>query len=372
VPVPIRASNEVTIAAFNLERFYDAQDDPTTDDALLTAGAYAGRLHKASLVVRTVLRTPDILGVEEIENLSTLEALAAQINADAAAAGESGLAYGPWLYEGNDIGGIDVGFLVNTSRVAVLDVTQLGKNATYLNPTTGQPEPLNDRPPLVLRVQVARPGPVAPFELTAILVHQRSLNGIDDPGDGPRVRAKRRAQAEFVANRIQQRQTADTSELILCLGDFNAYSVNDGYVDVLGTILGQPAPSNEVTLASADLVGPDLYNLAEELPATERYSYVFEGNAQAIDHILVNQSLRPSVTRFAFARCGADFPESWRSNTNRAERLSDHDAPIVYLALELPPRVTRIQWTASDKVEIEWIGEPAVGSIVEASADLMD
>ena len=38
------------------------------------------------------------------------------------------------------------------------------------------------------------------------------------------------------------------------IGDFNAFPFNDGYVDVMGTIKGAPTPSNEVTLASADLV----------------------------------------------------------------------------------------------------------------------
>ena len=369
-PVPIGGSNELTVAAFNLERFFDAQDDPATDDAVLSGSAFEGRLRKASLVIRTVLRTPDVLGVEEMENLSTLEVLAARINADSVAVGSSGPGYAAWLFEGNDVGGINIGFLVNTSRVTVLEVSQIGKSATYLNPLSGLQETLNDRPPLLLRAEAAPPGGARPFVLTALLVHQRSLNGIADPVDGLRVRAKRRAQAEFVANFIQQRRTADPVERILCLGDFNAYSVNDGYVDVIGTILGRPAPSNEVTLASADLVEPDLHNLLEDLPLTERYSYVFEGNAQAIDHILVNQVLRPYVKRFAFARCGADFPESWRSNTNRAERLSDHDAPIVYLALGFPPRVTRIERTTPDHVEVEWIGEPAVETLVEASVDL--
>jgi hypothetical protein len=201
-------------------------------------------------------------------------------------------------------------------------------------------------------------GRAMPFQFTAILVHIRSLLGISDTIDGPRVRTKRRAQAEFLADVIQQRQAADRAEHLLCLGDFNAFGFNDGYVDVLGTIRGQPAPSNEVTLASADLVNPDLLNLIDGLPADERYSFVNEGNAQALDHILVNAPLRPHVVRFAFARCGADFPESFRSNANRPERLSDHDAPIAFLDVEAVLRLTTITRVGLHEIQLEWISEP--------------
>ena len=52
--------------------------------------------------------------------------------------------------------GFDVGFLIKTPKVAVADVTQYGKDTTYIDPNTGAPAILNDRPPLVLRAAVAQ------------------------------------------------------------------------------------------------------------------------------------------------------------------------------------------------------------------------
>ena len=113
-PVPIPSANQFTVASFNLERFFDTVNDPAKSDSVLTATAFANRLNKASLAIRNVLRTPDILGVVEMENLTTLQALAAKISADAIAAGQPDPTYQAYLVEGNDIGGIDVGFLVKS------------------------------------------------------------------------------------------------------------------------------------------------------------------------------------------------------------------------------------------------------------------
>jgi hypothetical protein len=371
VPVPAAGPMEFAVASFNLQRFFDTTDDPAVDETILTESAFDGRLNKASLAIRNVLRAPDILGLVEIENLTTLQTLAVRVNRDALAAGQTNVSYGAWLEEGNDVGGIDSGFLVNTARVCVLEVTQIGKSATYTNPVTGQPEVLHDRPPLLLRAAVPRPGLTEPLALTVLLNHLRSMRNIDDAVEGPRVRAKRRAQAEWLARLAHQRQTNASSENLALIGDFNAFPFNDGHVDVMGTLKGTPAPSNEVTLASADLVEPDLVNLADELPPAERYSFSFDGNAQALDYVLVNTVLRPRLTRYAYARLGADFPEGFRGNFNRPERLSDHDAPVAWFALTQPPRILSIALEGGG-VELRWAAEPLQTARLEASADLLE
>ena len=330
IPVPLPAPKEFTVGSFNLERFFDTVNDPTVSDVALTAEAFARRLNKASLAIRDLMRSPDILGVEEMENLSTLQALAAKVNADAVAAGAPDPAYQAYLQEGNDIGGIDSGFLVKSSRVTVIEVSQFGKDATYVSPG-GSTALLNDRPPLLLRALVApTAGPA--FPITVIVNHLRSLSGVDDPIDGSRVRAKRRAQAEYLAGLVQSRQAANPEEHIVLVGDFNAFPFSDGYVDVLGTIEGKPTPADQVVLASEDLVDPDLTDLVETLPAEEQYSFSFDGNAQVLDHILITQNLVDLESRFAYARNDADFPESYRNDPNRPERVSDHDMPVAYFA----------------------------------------
>ena len=339
IPVPDACPAELTVATANLERFYDTITDPHTSDAVLTAVAFANRLNKASLAIRNVMKFPDIVGVEEMENLTTLQALATRVNDDAVAAGQPDPLYAAYLEEGNDIGGIDVGFLVKTPKVAVVDVTQVGKDTTYVDPdtglqyidsNTGLPQLLNDRPPLVLRALVTPPTGAA-FPVTVIVNHLRSLSGVADLVDG-RVRAKRAAQAEFLAGLIQEHQAA--GEHVISVGDYNATQYNDGYVDVIGTILGTPAPSAEVVLATtAGLVDPTLTDLLAFAPADQRYSYVYDGNAQELDHVLVTADLVPRVNGLYYARDNADFPESYRSDASRPERYSDHDPVVAYVQL---------------------------------------
>jgi predicted extracellular nuclease len=333
-PVPMPDANEFTVGSFNLARFYDTVNDPATSDAVLTAAAFENRLNKASLTIRNVMRSPDVLGVQEVENLSTLQALAGRLNADTVAAGGTDPGYVGHLFDGNDPGGIDVGFLVRTSRVTVIDVVQEGLLTTFVNPTTGANDLLNDRPPLVLTAQVQ--GPSGTLPVTVIVNHLRSLSGVDDPVDG-RVRVKRLAQAEFLATLIQARQAANPTERIISVGDYNAYQVSDGYVDVIGSIKGTPASADQVVLAGADLVNPDLADLVDLIPASERYSYSYDGSAQVLDHIIVNGPALQRLSRIQFARSNADFPESYRSDPSRPERVSDHDMPVAYFVFPNAP-----------------------------------
>ncbi len=201
VPTPV--NGEVTVGALNFERFYDTVND-AGGDVVLTTTAFNTRLAKASLTVRTVLQSPDILATVEMENLAALQALAARIDADALTAGGNAPGYQAFLVEGNDVGGIDVGFLVKSTTTQVDDVTQFGASTTYTDPNNGQPALLNDRPPLALRATVTPPGGTA-FPITVVVNHLRLLNGVGDPVDGDRVRAKRQAQAEFLADWVQAR-----------------------------------------------------------------------------------------------------------------------------------------------------------------------
>jgi hypothetical protein len=137
---------------------------------------------------------------------------------------------------------------------------------------------------------------------------------------GSRVREKRRLGAEFLADAIEDRQ----DENLVVIGDMNAFEVNDGYGDIIGTLEGAPAAPDTVVEPSADRWSYTMTSLARLVPAEERYSYVFEGNAQVLDHILVTSAMRERATSFGFARINADFPEDVRQ--------SDHDAAFARFA----------------------------------------
>ena len=338
-PARLAAAGEFTVASANLERFFDTADDPSKQDAVLTPAAFNNRLNKVSLQIRDVMRSPDVIGVEEVENLTTLQAVAGKVNADTVAGGAPDPGYTAYLHEGNDIGGIDSGFLVKTSRVDVVDVTQEGLTTTFAQPDGAQAL-LNDRPPLILRALVHQNTGDAGVPMTVIVNHLRSLSGINDAADGARVRAKRRAQAEFLASLIQQRQSSNPGERIVSVGDYNAFQFNDGYVDSIGTITGTPTPAGEVTLASPDLVNPDLVDLVDLAPADQRYSFLFDGNAQELDHVLVTSNLLGLSDGLSYGRNNADFAETFRNDPSSPIRLSDHDPVVAYFAFPVDTTTT--------------------------------
>lgn len=333
-PVPAPRPGETTVGFLNLERFFD--DAPSGVGPTLNPDAFETRLRKASAVVRTLLRAPDVLALAEVESLSVLELLASRVRADAVAAGEADPGYRAYLEEGNDASGIDVGFLV-AERIHVDAVVQEGKSATYTDPATGGAATLNDRPPLVLSARGAAPdGTDWPF--TVVVNHLRSLIDVEaDSSSGRRARAKRQAQAEFLADLLSRLQAAGGDLPVLAVGDFNAFDTSDGLVDVIGTARGAPAPASEVAVGrSADLLDPDFLDLGAIdgfLAPSERYSYSFSGNAQLIDHALASRAAAERVTGLAMARVGADFPEAWRGDASRPERLTDHDGLAVRLRL---------------------------------------
>jgi hypothetical protein len=342
--VPTPTDKEFTVASFNVERFFDDIDAPEIKEPITTREAFQNRLKKASLAIRDYLKTPDILALVEVENLPTLQKIADKINADLTAAGKTNIKYEAFLLEGNDIGGIDSGFLVNTNRVKVIEVTQLGKDEMFKNPSFDKGNvPVFDRPSLVLRAEVKNGDKT--FPVTAIANHLKSLRGITDEKEGEGVRLKRKLQAEFMARFLQSRQTANPNERLVLAGDFNAFQFTDGLVDVIGAIKGKPAVKDLVLLPTEDLITNDLTNLVDMISREQRYSYSFAGNAQVLDHVIVNQPLLKHAARFGYARINADFPEIYRNDPNRVERLSDHDAAVAYFSFEEVPQNTSSQNT---------------------------
>jgi predicted extracellular nuclease len=322
VPVPTPAAGEFTVAGYNIENFNNN----------------ATQRQKTALAIRDVMHLPDIIGTIEIFELSGLQALANEIEAI------SGVHYEAHLIEADGNSGDsdqDVGFLIKTSRIQIDSIVQeelagcVGNAATcntYIDPD-GNPQLLNDRPPLVLRATVDAATP-NPRQIIVVVNHLRSFIDIElVTGDGPRVRAKRKAQGEFLAALLQELQTDNPGTPVLSIGDYNAYHFNDGYTDPIGTIKGTPTADDQMVVdASPDLVNPDFINLTDTLPADQRYSFIFEGTPQAIDHFIINTAAASILQRYHIARNNADFPEGplFAANASRPERNSDHDMPIGY------------------------------------------
>ncbi|NJL29994.1 MAG: hypothetical protein HC897_19930 [Thermoanaerobaculia bacterium] len=234
VPVRVRAAGELIVGSLNCFRLFDDVDDPGPEDdgAVASTADYQARLQKFSRYVRLVLGAPDILAVQEVEKIGVLQDLKNRIASD-----DPTLVYTAYLIEGNDVGGIDVGFLVRDT-VTVQTVTQLGKTETL----SVDGSLLHDRPPLQIETTFIANG--APFPLVVMNNHTRSLSSIDDPTSGPRVRQKRLEQAQSIATKVQAYQTAHPTTPFVVVGDLNAFEFTDGYVDVVGQIAGDFDPAD--------------------------------------------------------------------------------------------------------------------------------
>jgi hypothetical protein len=318
--VRARLPGELTVASQNLLRFFDSDPTNGPDDGPVSTEEYQARLAKASLHIRSVLGAPDVLSLEEIENVGVLEDLAARIAAD-----DPSLAYTAHLLEGNDVGGIDTGFLVR-STVAVDRVSQVGLSTTL----SLDGSLLNDRPPLVLEGNYVANG--AAFPVTVIGVHGRSLSGIEGPSSSAnRVRQKRLEQALELAYYIQGIQVADPARRIVVTGDFNAFEFSDGYVDVVGIISGDLDPNGAIQPGHEAVVTPELVSHVKALPGVERYSFVFDGSAQTLDQMLTTANLADFVRGFSFTRGNADAPVALQADPATPLRTSDHDAPVLFI-----------------------------------------
>jgi len=324
LPPSVRQKNEheMTVGSLNLFRLFDDFDDaPTTnalgemiDDQVVSSAEYQRRLAKFARYIVEGMNTPDILGVQEVEKLGVLEDLAAAINAL-----DKKAKYRAYLEEGNDIGSIDVGFLVR-KKVKVEAVTQLGATETFIT-TSARLDLLHDRPPLLLTARGRDH-----FRLAVMVVHNRSLGGIRSA----RVQQKRSLQAQSIAQKIQDIQSADAEVALAVIGDFNAFEFTDGYVDAVGEIRGSFDPADNL-LSGPDLVDPDLLNQVLSLPEHERYSFIFRGNAQTLDHALTSESLNPRVRGLQYARGNADAAVDLINDETTTLRASDHDGLVLFI-----------------------------------------
>jgi predicted extracellular nuclease len=311
---------ELVVGTYNVENL-----DPGD------GGAFA---RHAQLIVDH-LRSPDLLAIEEIQdndgatNSSVTDASVTWgllIQAIVAAGGPE------YQYrqidpvddqDGGEPGGnIRVGFLFRTDR-GLTFVDRPGGDATTA--TTVVDHPAGPRLSF-------SPGRVAPQD-PAFVDTRKSLAGefrmhgkkvfvvanhfssksADDPLFGrwqPPVRYSepaRHGQAQVVNDFVDQLVAADPQANVIVLGDINDFEF-----------------SQTVEL----LEGGVLTTLMDTLPKAERYSYVFEGNSQVLDQILVsNPMLQGFPVEYDPVHVNAEF----------ADQASDHDPQVARLDLRGRP-----------------------------------
>jgi predicted extracellular nuclease len=306
--------DELSVASFNVENL--AGTDPQAKyDAL------------ARLIVNN-MRAPDLIAIEEVQdNDGTLSAAPTdatvtwnRLIAAIQAAGGPRYDYRQIDPVSNMDGGapngnIRVGFLFRTDR-GLSFVDRPGGtaiNATHDDPTepgaqlTFSPGRIDPTNPAFIQSRKPLVGEFRWRDETffAIANHFSSKGG-DDPLFGRfqppirRTEVQRHQQAAVVNAFVDELLAADPRARIIVLGDINDFEFSE---------------------TVAILKGEVLETLMDLLPQNERYSYVFEGNSQVLDQILVSRRLLHSVKSYDSVHVNAEF----------FDQDSDHDPQVALL-----------------------------------------
>jgi predicted extracellular nuclease len=306
---------ELSVATFNVENL-----DPSDGPAI-------ARL--AAIVVQN-LRSPDLIGIEEMQdnngavNDGTTDATLSwqAFIAAIAAAGGPVYDYRQIDPENNADGGqpggnIRVGFLFRTDRgLRFVDrgegdaTTPTGvfrsRGDAHLTLSPGRVDPLN---PAWEATRKPLAGEFTWNGKTVIaIVNHFSSKGGDDPLFGrwqPPVRSTeeaRHAQAASVNAFVDQIMAADRGAHVVVLGDINDFEFSE---------------------TTRILQGRELISLLHLLPKAERYSYVFEGNSQVLDQILVSWPTLLHLRGFDVVHVNAEF----------FDQASDHDPSVARIKL---------------------------------------
>ena len=290
--------NHLTVGNYNLENI-----DPTDAPA------------KFEILARDIvfnLSAPDILAVQEIQdadgrgNGSDLsgQATAAKLIAAIKAAGGPDYIYveiapdTPGSTGGEGGGNIRNGYFYNPDRVSLVE----GSLALIQDPAYN-----GTRKPLVGTFDFNGEN------VTLINVHFTSrlgsepLMGANQPANNEGD-AARTAQAAAIAKYVQDRLATDPSLKLGVVGDFNGFPFED---------------------ASNTIEAVGLTNLHELNPLNERYTYIFDGNLQAIDNFLVTGGLMGPGTQFDIVHINAEQVQG-------TFRGTDHDPSVARFFIEAP------------------------------------
>jgi predicted extracellular nuclease len=268
---------------WNVENLFDILDPHPSSPPRPRKAKYELDLTK---VANTLLAAgaPTIVGLQEVENLGIMEDLAAHELL-------SSFNYLPVLIEGTDSRGIDVAYLVRGDRAQILDVQQLVA-----------PEGLTSRPPLLIKVKLDLGDENR--VLYILNNHFTSLAG-GEAATEPR----RAAQSAWNVEIIDRLRAADPDAHVVVMGDLNSF-YDSLPIDVLRE--------------------SGLQHVFATLPGEERYTYIYQGVAQTLDHILVSPSLWAALEDVHVLHTNADFampdPED-----DSPIRKSDHDPVIVII-----------------------------------------
>ena len=300
-------TGDLRVTTLNVDGLFDLIDDPNADD-VPDAAEQAIKLDKIALAIENEMLLPDIVLLQEVENQTVLQVLADQINASTGTT-----SYVAASLDTNDDRGIENAFLYNEDVVS-LDIFELISDPAFDE----------SREPLVGTFSIGA------NVVTIVNNHFSSKIG-DDPIYGevqPFTRsteAERRDQAQVVRDYVNDLILSDPSALVLVGGDLNDYEFEE------------PGDGADYPLAIlAGGVGEEpLENLNLLERAAERFTFIFDGNASSLDHMMATPSLVDFVVGVDILHFNSVFPNTLDDDATTPFRVSAHDAVEVRFDFDL-------------------------------------
>lgn len=300
------AASQLRVANFNVENLFDTVARPDGSDAGNTPSRadYDAKVAKLSTAIADTLRGSDIIALQEVENLDVLEDLVAHPTIKA-------LGYRPLLVEGNDARGIDTGFLYLPERVTPTKVETPNPVAPDgLDDGAGQVDPsrLFARPPLVATFAMtgaAAQGVDGVREITLINNHFKSKARASALGE------RRLEQAKYVAGLVDAKRATDPSANVVVIGDLNSLPGEEPLRQ-----LEQRADGSR-----------RLHDTPDALDAADRYTYIYRGDKNLLDHVFVTPELHGRVANVEIPHINSGGHTDLSDPTS-PRNSSDHD-PII-------------------------------------------
>ena len=283
VPRPPRHS--LRVANFNMENLFAA--GMTDDGHTFTQSEVDAKTTRLADGIGNILHRPDVVVTEEVAALAPLQEVARKLHG-----------YTAYWLASTDARHIAVGLLVKRG-VAVSNLHQIGRDATTTESgcaDDGVSNKLFERPPLEVDLRKHR------LSFTLIGNHLASQSHPEPC---------RQAQTQFLHDEAATIEAAGGQ--VMVIGDLNDFEDS--------AALTQNLVSPGVTLK----------NLWSEAPADNRYSFQFDGQLQTLDHIFVTDGLHAGVRDMRYVHFDNDYFE--RDETRHAAGVSDHDPPVVTIAL---------------------------------------
>jgi predicted extracellular nuclease len=304
-------ANQLTVATFNVENLDPKLEDINRVDRRSASNVNddigTGKFAALAEQIVNQLKSPDIIGLQEIQDNDGAElsdvvdaSLTYQtlIDAIAAAGGPryavADIPPGNGENGGQPGGNIRTGFLYQPDRVSLNSVNLIDPE----NPAFA-----DSRKPLAGEFFFQG------NKVNVVVNHFNSKGG-DQPLFGPNQppaltsEAQRIQQAQIVNDYVDGVLAGDANANVIVLGDLNDFQFSEP-LNVLRGI-----PNGEGT--------PILTTLVDNLPPNERYTYVFQGNSQVLDHILVSDRLKQANAEVDVVHTNSEF----------ADQATDHD-PVV-------------------------------------------